>query len=668
MIDFYPYTMIAVCLGLFFFLFEGLGHESRTARALAAVVCVGLTLRYLYWRILFTLPLHQNLLQSIYAHLFLAIETCTLVSSMLVYFFMSRTVSRSAAADLHANSALHDAPTDVFVASYNESYDILERTLVGALALKHKDLRVWLLDDGARPWAQELAASLGCEYVSRVKGKHAKAGNINNAMCRALTQGRRPEFLLLLDADFIPHRTLLSRTLGLFEDRTVGIVQTPQHFFNPDPVQSNLLCTAVWPDEQRFFFNCLLPSKDAWGAAFCCGTSAVFRIEAFVAAGGMATETVTEDMLTTFKFEEFGYRTIFLNERLSLGLAPESLIDFITQRGRWCLGAIQQIFTRWSFFGPSRMSLINRLAFFDTVLYWISGAAFKLILLSAPMLYWFTGTTALHASGADLLLWAGPMVLGNLLFMYYLAGNRVLPLMTDITQLLTAFVICRTVATGLIRPFGRPFKVTAKGLSTSGITVQWGILWKFALLSGLTLLGVATHVAHFSPSHGVQGYAANIFWSLVNAAVLALAAAACIELPHRRRDERFFVAEPAMVSLPSTLATEPDTLIACELADISLGGAALTRLHTPGAAEPANWRDLSGTASLLLPATLDSPELLLPFTVVMRRDATLAIQFHPDPWIRHALIRKLFTGAYHRDVESIAPARVFTALAQAMFR
>ena len=126
--------------------------------------------------------------------------------------------------------------------------------------------------------------------------------------------------------------------------------------------------------------------KDAWGAAFCCGTSAVFRTEAFVAADGMATETVTEDMLTTFKFQEFGFRTIFLNERLSLGLAPESMLDFISQRARWCLGAIQQLFTRWSFAGKGRISWVNRLAFFDTVLYWVSGASFKLMLVSAPLL------------------------------------------------------------------------------------------------------------------------------------------------------------------------------------------------------------------------------------------------------------------------------------------
>jgi cellulose synthase (UDP-forming) len=113
-----------------------------------------------------------------------------------------------------------------------------------------------------------------------VKGKHAKAGNVNNRLAHALRTGRRPEFVLLLDADFVPYTNILQRTLGLFEENDVGIMQTPQHFFNADPVQAHLLCSTIWSDEHRFFFNVFLPCKDAWGAAFCCGTSAVIRVAA----------------------------------------------------------------------------------------------------------------------------------------------------------------------------------------------------------------------------------------------------------------------------------------------------------------------------------------------------------------------------------------------------
>ncbi|MFY9855396.1 MAG: glycosyltransferase, partial [Terracidiphilus sp.] len=585
------------------------------------------------------------------------------VSSLLIYFFMSRTLSRGLEADTHRDSPFMNAPVDVFIATYNEPADVIERTMVGAMGIDHTDLRVWILDDGNRSWVREMAESLGVHYIPRIKGKHAKAGNVNNGVRIALESSRPPEFFLLLDADFVPSRQILRRTLGLFDNPRVGIVQTPQHFFNPDPLQSNLLCASVWPDEQRFFFNVLMPSKDAWGAAFCCGTSAVFRAAAFVVAGGMATETVTEDMLTSFKFDECGYKTVFLNERLSLGLAPESILDFISQRSRWCLGAIQQIFTRWSFYAPGRLSLIHRLAFFDTVLYWTTGAAFKILLISAPMVYWFTGTAVLRASGSELIYWMIPVFACNLMFMNYLAGNRILPVMTDITQLLTAFVIFRTIVTGLIRPFGRPFKVTAKGLSTSGVTIQWRFLWPHALLAGLTIFGLLLHIGKFSPAHGLQGYSANVFWSLFNAAMLTLAVFACIELPHRRRDERFAVTEPVRIRAGGGPdGDNPLVEFPCVLRDISLGGAAIAIGDRFAGAE----RSQGELFRLLVFSSVEGTTLDLPCSVVSQRGDLLTVKFGSDVWVRHALIRKLFTGDYHREVENISAPSVFARLIGAL--
>jgi hypothetical protein len=49
---------------------------------------------------------------------------------------------------------------------------------------------------------------------------------------------------------------------------------------------------------------------------------------------------------------------------------------------------MQQVFTPWSFFGRARMSWINRLSFFETILYWIFGALFRLMLLVSPVLFW----------------------------------------------------------------------------------------------------------------------------------------------------------------------------------------------------------------------------------------------------------------------------------------
>ena len=304
MFDFTTFGPLLLSTGTLLVLFWGLGPQVPIARIAASALCAGLAARYLWWRWTVSFPLDQEWWQQVWAGIFFAFEAGSVASSMLVYLFMSRHVDRSAQADARRGSPLLSAPVDVFIATYNESREVLERTMVGALSITHPDLRVWILDDGARDWLRDLAAELGVHYTRRVKGRHAKAGNVNAGLEVALSTGRPPEFVLLLDADFVPSRNILERTLGLFEEPDVGIVQTPQHFFNSDPIQSNLLCASVWPDEQRFFFSAFMPCKDAWGAAFCCGTSAVFRVAALRATGGMATETVTEDMLTTFRMEE----------------------------------------------------------------------------------------------------------------------------------------------------------------------------------------------------------------------------------------------------------------------------------------------------------------------------------------------------------------------------
>lgn len=639
--------LLLVC-GMMGVSFTALGAKSKYARAFAAMVCIGCSLRYMYWRVVYAMPVGQSSWELVWSRVFLVGEGVTVLSSVLICFFMSRFMDRSAQADAGANSPLLHAPVDVFIATYNEDRAILERTIVGAKAIYHPDLRVWVLDDGAREWVKELAAELGVQYTFRIKGKHAKAGNVNNGLKCALETGRRPEFVLLLDADFVPNRSILQRTLGLFEDKSVGIVQTPQNFFNFDPVQAGLLCTTVWPDEQRFFFEALMPCKDAWGAAFCCGTSAVFRVAALEAAGGMATETVTEDMLTTFKFEEYGYRTIYLNERLSLGLAPESLNEYISQRSRWCLGGIQQIYTRWSFFGRGKHSLINRLAYFDTVIYWVCISAFKLALLIAPIVFWFTGAAVVRATGADLIYYLAPMVAASLLFMSVLTENRVMPIMTDLTQMLMAFFIVRTVVTGLIRPFGRPFKVTAKGISSEHMTVQWRIMWPLLVLGGLTLWGVLSHLPAFSSYRAGSGYALNVFWSIFNILMLAITALVCIEPPKRRRDERFHSGESAILQLAN------GTECGCVVQDISLGGASLLL--------EASTLALSAPSAV----SLDGGRLVVPLEVIRTYGNVLAVSFVCNAEQKRELIVKLFTGRYNNSVEEIRVTRVFRQLLAAL--
>lgn len=640
---------LLITIGAMYGLIEIAGPGARLVRGLAALAAIALTIRYLWWRYAMSLPspAGQNVLQQTWTWLFLITETVAGMTSISMIAWMSRRRSRSEEADRCQGSPLLAAPVDVFIATYNEPFDILERTIVSATCIQHPDLRVWVLDDGARQWVRELAEELGVHYVCRVKGRHAKAGNINNGLVHALSAGRRPGFLLLLDADFTVSRNILQRTLGLFEAADVAIVQTPQHFFNPDPIQSGLLGAATWPDEQRFFFNYLLEAKDAWGAAFCCGTSAVVRVSALEAIGGMATETVTEDMLTTFKLEEFGYRTIFLNEQLSLGLAPECLQEYIKQRSRWCLGAIQQIYTRWSFAGSARIGLASRLSCLDAASYWMFTFPFKLMLITAPLVYWWTGTAVVDADMQDIVYWLAPSVAASLTFTAIYGGNRVMPIMTDVSQLLSAFAIVSTVAVGLVKPWGHPFNVTAKGRSTQGFTVHWGIAAPFLFMVAATLLGMLVNLSPYSPVRSVPGYSLNVVWSVVSVAILLLTIHICIEPPKRRRDERFLSGEPAVV------LTQDNRTLHCIVRDLSVGGAHLEC--------SADW---TGVTAGRLTFLGDGTTVGIRTLRVMADRIT--IQFGQDAVTRRLMTKKLFTGSYQCEVRHVSPWKVARVTARAM--
>jgi cellulose synthase (UDP-forming) len=618
-----------------------LGPRHLLARLSASLTCVVFALRYLWWRWFISMPEDQLPWQQVWAWVFLLFETASTISFLFVYIAMTRFRDRSPDVDARKNSKLLSAPVDVFIATYNEEKQILERTIVGAVSIEHPDLRVWVLDDGARAWVRELAEEIGARYISRTKRVHAKAGNINHALGIALSEGRKPQFILLLDADFVASRNILKRTLPLFEEEDVGIVQTPQHFFNPDPIQANLLISSVWPDEQRFFFNYLMPCKDAWGSAFLCGTSAVLRVDALVKCGGIPTATVTEDVLTTFSMIEAGYRTIYLNEKLSNGLAPEGLREYVSQRCRWCLGAIQQVYTKWGFLGRARIRFVNRVSAFETFLYWSSNFPFKLMVVSAPLIYWFTGTSVIFSSVSELIFWLGPYVVAGTAFMATLGGKTVLPIITDVSQLIVAPALTKTVAIGLVKPWGHPFRVTAKGLRTEGITIQWRLLAPFAVLALLTALGMIINMYPGRPLYGTPGYSLNVFWSIFDIALLSMACAICVELPKRREEERFISGEKAAVIFLGT-----NQIRQCLVMDIGVSGARLFRED--------GWDKVQENGVLLL----DQGAVVLPFSSVRSQGNELAIKFELDDKERRFLIKRIFTGDYGNEVEKVSLSRV----------
>ncbi|MES5486231.1 glycosyltransferase [Bradyrhizobium sp. INPA03-11B] len=626
-----------------------LRREQTLARVMMTGMSFVLLLHYFAWRVTQTLPPVGLTADALVGYPFVVAEAASMFAVCLSLLFLSRTIDRSPEVNaiLRRSRAATDAPlVDVFICTYNEEKAILERTIIGATGLNYPNYRVWVLDDGRRLWLRRLAQELGCNYLTRPDNSHAKAGNINHALQHVSALPDRPEFVSILDADFVPMPEFLTRAMSLMQDGTIGVVQTPQHFINPDPIQTNLAATDVWPDEQRFFFDILMPAKDVWGTAFCCGTSSLIRYAGLMQIGGFPTDSVTEDYLVTLRLKEKGLRTVYLNERLTLGLAPEGLKEYITQRGRWCLGFMQIVRGRSGPFSrQSKLEFMDRLSLVDAFMSWAAVYGTKILGLVVPWLYLLFGIKAVHADLSELLKYFMPFYVWHAFTMAWISRGRSLAIMTDVSQYIAAPAVLKAVVTGLARPQGHKFKVTAKGGDRNRRFIEWPLLRLYGGALLITLFAIAyAFILHLRGENIAYGGLA-LGWSLYNCVVLAIVCFICIEQPRRRKAERFERDEPILIQ-------EGAGSRLVRMADISISGARFIDPAPPaiGVSIKCNVYGQNVTA-----------------LVVRRTRDGFGVRFEDAAATRINVVRAFYAGEYVRAFHGVRAAPVGKALLMRLF-
>jgi len=516
------------------------GRVQRTShRMLFGGLTALLLMRYAVWRVVATMPPSDLGFETLFAWVFLAFEFTAIVYTLMSIHMLVRRRDNHALADrgeaeLRRLGAKVPA-VDVFICTYNEELAVLEKTIIAAQAIDYPQVKVWVLDDTRRDWLRDYCERKGVHYARRPDNSHAKAGNLNNGLSISAGVTNAP-YILVLDADFAPQRQIIYRMLGLFADRKVGLVQTPQFYYNADPIQHNLRATDSWVDEQRVFFDVLQPAKDAVDSAFCVGTSFIVRRDLITAAGGFPVGSVCEDIHTTYLLLRHGHVTRWLGERLSNGLSAESIIDYINQRSRWCLGTVQLALLPQ---GPLRgkgFSFSARMHFLHGLLHWL-GKPFMALIMLAPALYWYAGVSVFHASPQAFAAYGLPPLVMFWAYSYWISERRCLPVFSEVSQLVAAMAVTSTLASAMLRPFGRPFKVTNKGLDRSKTVVHWKLVAMFGgLLVALQLGGASVALSGEAITPGDE---LNLVWTGIALLLCLGALMACVDLPRPEQEERF---------------------------------------------------------------------------------------------------------------------------------
>jgi cellulose synthase (UDP-forming) len=358
--------------------------RSRDLAHLGGVAALTALVGYLTWRIAYTLPSSGP--DAVAAWLLVSFEAIPLIGMVF------RTVTLwniDSSAPAPVTAAPYGMTVGVLIPTYDEPAEVIAPTIAAACALEPAH-QTWVLDDGDRPWVKDICEEYGARYVCRPVHDHAKAGNLNHALAlieqEAADGAEDIDILAVLDCDHVPLPTFLTATLGWFTDPEIALVQGAQAFYNGGAFDDDGV-----NGEQGLFFNVLMAARNhPWAGPFWCGSTALIRTKALREIGGVATETIVEDMHTTLGLLRAGWRTAYHHQTLAVGLAPATADEYLLQRRRWGLGLMQVLVKERLWTSKRWLSWRNYYECVTGTVWWLEGVA-TLFVLMIPVTLLLTG-------------------------------------------------------------------------------------------------------------------------------------------------------------------------------------------------------------------------------------------------------------------------------------
>ncbi len=528
------------------------------------------TFRYGFWRVTTVLAFfrdpgrHCNALDAFFICLLLLAECYAFTVLGLGYIQMLWPLRRM---PVPLPDDLKEWPeVDVLIPTYNEPLSMVRFTALAAMNIDWPadKLHVTILDDGRREEFRAFAEEAGIGYMRRENNLHAKAGNINHA----LRQMRSP-FVAIFDSDHVPTRSFLQITMGWFlRDRKLGLLQTPHHFYSPDPFERNLGQFHVTPNEGELFYGVVQDGNDFWNAAFFCGSCAVIRRSALDEVGGIAVETVTEDAHTSLRMQMRGWNTAYLNIPQAAGLATEQLSGHVRQRIRWARGMVQLLHIENPLWARG-LKPGQRICYFNAMAHYLYALP-RLIFLTAPLVYLVLGQTNIPGYWITIVAYAAPHLVLSNLTNSRIQGQHRHTFWNDIYETVLAPYIFLPTMIALFSTRTGSFNVTAKGGVVNREFFDTHIARPYLVLLGFNLLGLMCAVARAVqfPVWHVAGWLSfvnwpaglydgghpgtilmNVAWTLFNGMLLGVATAVAWESPQRRHTVRMERAVPSDILL-----------------------------------------------------------------------------------------------------------------------
>jgi cellulose synthase/poly-beta-1,6-N-acetylglucosamine synthase-like glycosyltransferase len=226
---------------------------------------------------------------------------------------------------------------------YNEMH-VATRLLdaVCALDYPHDLLQIQILDDSTDETtallreraAEHRAAGLDVEHLHREHRVGFKAGALRDGLASA-----SGAFIAIFDADFVPPRDFLRRTLPhLIADDGLGMVQTRWEHLNRE--YSLLTRVQAMALDAHFAMEQQVRNRSRYFMNFN-GTAGVWRRACIEDAGNWHLDTLTEDLDISYRAQLRGWRFLYLNDVTVPAELPAEINGLKSQQFRWTKGAIE---------------------------------------------------------------------------------------------------------------------------------------------------------------------------------------------------------------------------------------------------------------------------------------------------------------------------------------
>lgn len=226
---------------------------------------------------------------------------------------------------------------------YNEQY-VVERLIdcICELDYPKEKMQIQILDDSSDVTVdlsqakvdEYRAKGYDIELVTRTDRSGYKAGALKYGM-----QYVKGEFIAIFDADFLPRKEFLRKTIPhfLINDR-VGVVQSRWEHINED----YSIITRLQAFQLNVHFTVEQVGRKAGNYMLQFnGTAGVWRTKTIEDAGGWEADTLTEDLDLSYRAQLKGWEIVYLEELGSPAELPAEMNGLKSQQFRWMKGGAE---------------------------------------------------------------------------------------------------------------------------------------------------------------------------------------------------------------------------------------------------------------------------------------------------------------------------------------